>query len=98
MKGCASICKFVRGVSNDGISYAVVSGWRVGGWAARLAAPVAEAQNHSPALRLVNVLREAHAEFDQASPSALPVAIRRARLAGTAAGTGVRSSLCTEAG
>src|SRR5690242_11530763 len=93
MKGCANICRSAKGGSNDGIFDAVVSGWGAGRWAADLAAPAAKTQDDTAAIRLADVLREAHAELDQASPPALSAAVRGARPAGAAARAGVRASL-----
>ena len=62
--------------------------------AAGLAAPAAQTQNHTAAVQLADVLREAHAEFHQAPPPALPAAVRGARPAGAAPRAGLRASLC----
>ena len=66
--------------------------------AAGLAAPAAKAQEHAAAVQLADVLRAAHAELHQASPPAVPGAVRAARRADSADGAGVRAPLYRSSG
>src|SRR5262249_23144178 len=93
MRGCASICRFAKGGSNDGIPYAVVSGRWAGSRTTGLAASPAQTQDHAAAVQLADVFRKAYAKLDQASPPALSAPVRRTHGAGAAAGAGVRTSV-----
>src|SRR5262245_58351217 len=97
MKDYASISPSAGG-NSSGIPGALVSGGCSLGRAADLATSASQTQNHTAAVQLPDVLREAGAKLDQAPETPVSASVCAAHGTDRAIGVGIRASLCNAAG